>query len=97
MTTPRKHAELIKAWADGATIEIRNREGWEIAVCPRWFEANDYRIQPGPDRYRFRVGYFRYSDGTPYCATAINPNDELVFSADYQFIRWLTDTTEGTV
>ena len=47
---PHKHAELIKAWADGAEIEIRRNEHWDwvYANKPDWSEVYEYRIQPEP-------------------------------------------------
>ena len=49
---PHKHAEAIKAWADGATIEIfTDNEKWEHAPHPSWMENMEYRIkrEPKPD------------------------------------------------
>lgn len=49
MKTPRKHAELIKAWADGAEIEWQPHPGqWEIVSIPTWSPNNTYRIKPEP-------------------------------------------------
>ena len=48
---PHKHAELIKAWADGAEIEINNPfRGWVLAPNPSWHEENEYRIKPEPPK-----------------------------------------------
>ena len=47
-----KHAELIKAWADGAEIQFREYEGeWNDFqpngyVC--WHQDMEYRIKPEP-------------------------------------------------
>jgi hypothetical protein len=42
-----KHAELIKAWADGAQIQFRNRyEEWDDAIKPSWDNDTEYRIKP---------------------------------------------------
>ena len=47
----RKHAELIKAWADGAEIERDyengddNDGGWEVERHPSWRDACVYRIK----------------------------------------------------
>ena len=43
---PRKHSELIKAWADGADIEwFNHRNGvWELIVDPTWW-GDEYRIK----------------------------------------------------
>jgi hypothetical protein len=48
---PHKHAELIKAWADGAVIQIRlfksNGEVTEWEDCdPCWGDDAEYRIKP---------------------------------------------------
>ena len=46
---PHKHAELIKAWADGAEIERYDHEDkdWLDDEQPIWYEADEYRIKPG--------------------------------------------------
>ena len=43
---PRKHSELIKAWADGAEIEwFNHRTGvWEFIVDPTWW-GDEYRTR----------------------------------------------------
>jgi hypothetical protein len=49
MKTPHKHAEIIKAWADGAEIEYQCAGGWEqIPEHPYWPEGSVYRIKPEP-------------------------------------------------
>lgn len=51
MKTPHKHAELIKAWADGAEIEYfdSHTNCWrsQPALFP-WYEDYKYRIKPEP-------------------------------------------------
>jgi hypothetical protein len=51
MKTPHKHAELIKAWADGAQIEARQGDSntWVAVQEPNWSIHGVYRIQPKPD------------------------------------------------
>jgi hypothetical protein len=52
MGTPHKHAALIKAWADGAEIEVRYpscRGGWtnwKGSTNPTWNPELEYRIKP---------------------------------------------------
>ena len=54
---PHKHAELIKAWADGAEIEwVYATKGdgeklWVVVDDPTWQESHEYRIkhEPKPD------------------------------------------------
>ena len=48
MNKPHKHAELIKAWADGATIECKDCGVWFYANNPTWQENMEYRIKPEP-------------------------------------------------
>lgn len=50
---PHKHAELIKAWADGATIQGRNvyfsegKSDWYDLNPPHWdSDRVEYRIKP---------------------------------------------------
>ena len=44
--TPHKHAEVIKAWADGAEIEVRTSTGWVYTSNPSWDRVNEYRVKP---------------------------------------------------
>ena len=62
-----KHAEAIKAWADGAEIEYFDRTygKWFVDVEPIWGKNTEYRIKPKPDVVRFvhaymcgDIGYF---------------------------------------
>jgi hypothetical protein len=48
-----KHAELIKAWADGAKIQVCYIESdgsiyWSNRENPAWDTDRDYRIKPEP-------------------------------------------------
>ena len=47
-----KHAELIKAWADGAEIQEwqEHLQVWETDTNPTWFIGQIYRIKPEPMR-----------------------------------------------
>ena len=45
--TPHKHAALIKAWADGAQIQLRLHSDW-IDIYPMWRSDEEYRIKPEP-------------------------------------------------
>jgi len=45
---PHKHAELIKAWADGAEIQINSATGWIDLEFPGWGADCEYRIKPEP-------------------------------------------------
>jgi hypothetical protein len=45
--TPQKHAEVIKAWADGAEIEFLSAGVWLSAMpSPAWAPSTSYRVKP---------------------------------------------------
>lgn len=51
MKTPHIHAELIKAWADGAQIQYKDNENWydvNNSFGPYWTPTTKYRIKPEP-------------------------------------------------
>ena len=49
MKQPHKHADLIKAWADGAEIEWMHSEStWTPVATPTWSYDYEYRIKPEP-------------------------------------------------
>jgi hypothetical protein len=45
---PHVHAELIKAWADGAKIQVRRygEVAWFDTIDPTWDPSRFYRIAP---------------------------------------------------
>ena len=47
---PHKHAELIKAWADGAEIQWKHDgcTDWQDTIKPDWNPDANYRIKPEP-------------------------------------------------
>lgn len=47
--TPHVHAELIKAWADGAAIQLLGEASGTWYNCiPSWEPRTQYRIKPEP-------------------------------------------------
>ena len=63
MTKHKWHKE-IKAWADGAEIEVRSplNNGWSAWVLvenksPQWFNENQYRIKPQPKEPQYLCVY----------------------------------------
>lgn len=43
---PHKYAEIIKAWADGARVELWDGKAWCEITCPIWSEMYQFRIKP---------------------------------------------------
>jgi hypothetical protein len=68
-----KHADLIKAWADGAEIEYFNgiNHEWRTFVKDHnvWYESWEYRIKPEPKpdyvRYLEMPMFWGYSEKRP--------------------------------
>ena len=70
---PHKHAELIKAWADGAVIEACvGPDEWWVEEYPGWHPLVAYRIKPQPKPDVVHVWYVepdsypRFKDWGPY-------------------------------
>jgi hypothetical protein len=44
---PHKHAEVIKAWADGAAIECKEpiADNWFLVEFPSWILHTEYRVK----------------------------------------------------
>lgn len=55
------HAALIKAWADGAEIEVRSPpgSGWRSCEHPAWCVGAEYRIKPTPHKWQKEVDAFK--------------------------------------
>lgn len=95
MGTPHKHAELIKAWADGAKIQWLRKDGvWvDVWLAPAWHNTDAYRIKPEPKKVQIRyylskagnVGIWVNSDFS-------YPQEE--FTRHSWFVKWLSDTEE---
>ncbi len=94
MNKPHVHADLIKAWADGAAIEMEIEGKW-VELDPQWAENRTYRIKPKPVTVRYRVALM----GT--CATYLSlaENDKEIHAMERAagFRRWLTDWQEVEV
>ena len=65
MNKPHIHAEIIKAWADGAEIEFLDTASaepfWREANRPSWSVHTEYRVKPMPKKdqvvYPFTATY----------------------------------------
>ena len=89
MSNPRTHAELIKAWADGAEIEWFYDGAWISIGCPSFLERNKYRIKPQPIVVRYRRYFWGHTEskkvivGTMHFPCTHNPEEGA------NFIRWI--------
>jgi hypothetical protein len=77
-TKPHKHAEVIKAWADGAEVQMKRNDGVWVSVSstdtPLWLQVAEYRVKPAePER--------KYPETTmtgPQLAAIFEENDHVV-------------------
>lgn len=85
MTTrqPHKHAELIKAWADGNSIQVCvGPEEWWDEANPEWHPLVKYRIKPEP-KPDLRVFYFATKEnGAQLSAALYSHNLVLTFDGE---------------
>jgi len=76
MRTPHKHAEFIKAWADGCTIQVKNpyNDSWiDMSYPPSWETNTEYRIKP--EKKVMYVYLIRHKDSAvPMAWTGNLPN-----------------------
>lgn len=79
--TPHKHAELIKAWADGAVIEWRsgaNRTRWGVIDNPNWNGLGEFRVQPEPT-----VWYCGWDSGMCSNTYRFDPRDRVKLADNF--------------
>jgi hypothetical protein len=81
MKKPHKHAEVIKAWADGAEIEyletMTSKEPyWANAPMPKWSEETMYRVKPEPKPDVVYYGAFDLIGSTTIDSCFTKMNDE---------------------
>ena len=93
MKQPHKHAELIKAWADGADIQVRVTkphitDRWMDCDHPAFVPDLEYRIKPEPKPDVVRWVYGRKNMGYDTFENAcdevsdVKPNLKLTFDGE---------------
>lgn len=95
MGTPHKHAEVIKAWADGNTVQVLVDNEWGDVVSPSWSYDNQYRIKP--EMAKYRVAAMRSAAGKTYTSSV--DHEHMVKSVENSaaFVRWLSNWIEFEV
>jgi hypothetical protein len=56
----------IKAWADGAEIEVKVGAEWHESDKPTWDKNTEYRIKPQPKEPQYLYIWFEPNYGTSY-------------------------------
>jgi hypothetical protein len=104
MNTPHKHAEAIKAWADGKSVEFRASpdQPWQCLgthqtrrICPAFLTDKEYRVAPDP-RFVYRVFLWTPSvyHKPTLCIVTRDENDSQPREKWSNFICWVSDWTE---
>lgn len=90
MSEKHKHAEYIKAWLDGETVEVRTGGGWyEVESLQDFDHCCDSEFRKKPTHW-YRVGLFKW-DGGYFVVTTNTDLGESDFPDQEYFVRWLTD------
>ena len=102
MNIPHKHAALIKAWADGAIIQIlwNHPEEWKDCDEPTWLENSYYRIKPQVKTIKFRCFLQEgptLRDGRKCPPRICTIRADQVYLTRPKFIQWLGDWQEYTI
>jgi hypothetical protein len=89
MNPPHKHAALIKAWADGAEIELYFDKKWIPANHPAWAETSTYRIKPEPPEEPnygeiARRAWYTDPSGTGFSAWTFSAEAAIAAYLEYQ-------------
>lgn len=89
MNKPHKHCELIKAWADGATIEFFHPETrkWVVDHMPTWSLIVIYRIKPEPELRHVRL----WMNSRGLISSISTKNKSNINDLDY---NWVSDWVE---
>ena len=85
MATPHKHADLIKAWADGAEIQAKSMisHTWVDVQEPSWSPEQAYRIKPKePIVVRKAVVPCTVSGGNPLVHWSAYKDNNVCFTFD---------------
>lgn len=80
MNKSHKHAELIKAWADGAEIQFKGYSGqWTDVERPSWREQDEYRLKPVPKEI---IQLHEYLEGGVVISLMGYPHQEVKWTID---------------
>ena len=76
MNKPHKHAEVIKAWADGANIQAFNGVDWTTIEEPAWLLGIKYRVKPKENVERYKYAYRMKSGYTGISSNSYKHEEE---------------------
>lgn len=99
MGTPHMHAAVIKAWADGAEIQVLQAGGVWVDFknyTPTWNPDKEYRVKPQPVKSGGYKRYLSWCMGKPAVFTVHEKSigtgcawDPAFIASNNYFIRWI--------
>ena len=98
MNKPHKHAELIKAWADGAEIEYKSHVdgSWRNLTSGQWLDNYEYRLKPIPKPDKVSYGVYKSAAEVYYNFTMICYSQcPSHVSHDYNLVKLTYDGETG--
>jgi len=95
--TPRVHADVIKAWADGAQVQYRTSNhsewtDWDLVTAdtPSFSTCWQWRVKTAPVKLMYRVALLNAGSGYRFVATDTHERAAELFGHD-DFIRWASE------
>lgn len=87
---PHIHADIIKAWADGATIEYFWEGKWKTTDMPVWEVTTRYRVKPKAKKLNVTIVLMRTTyNGEYYTVTAESHLELKDLAKSSEFVRVL--------
>jgi hypothetical protein len=88
---PHVHAALIKAWADGAIIQVNGVDGSWVDVLnnrPHWIDNMEYRIKPEPEPDFVRYARIDRLTGHQYWCKSERQHDfNVIYTFDGETVK----------
>ncbi len=95
-----KHCELIKQWADGAVIQIKEFDQWRDVQdnSPYWINDSEYRVKPEKKVIKYRIyRSIRQGSQQPDIVCGYTDGRRKIVELYNDFGEWLTDELEMEV
>ena len=97
--TPRVHADVIKAWADGAQVQYRTSNhsewiDWDLVTVdtPSFSTFWQWRVKTAPVKLMYRIALMRKpSGGDFFLDFAHSIEDAAKVCADDNFVDWASE------
>jgi hypothetical protein len=93
MGKPHEHADLIKAWAEGADIQVFGTCERIDVTTPAWNVDLSYRIKPEPRMLQYRVALCKTTPADGSLMLRFPTSYEAASSLEQAscFVRWMSN------